>query len=121
VIVPTRYNPRVGGDKNTASQSAESYRSFGAFYPYYLSQHADRTCRRLHFLGTTLGLASIILALATLNFWWLAAGIVAGYAAAWVGHFFYERNKPATFTYPLYSFFGDWVMWSDMLRGRIKF
>jgi hypothetical protein len=53
--------------------------------------------------------------------WWLAAGIVAGYAAAWVGHFFFEKNKPATFTYPFYSLVGDWMMWTDMLRGRIKF
>jgi hypothetical protein len=111
----------VGGDKNTASESAEAYRSFDAFYPFYLSQHADRTCRRLHFLGTTLGLAGVIAAVATLNFRWLAAGIVAGYAAAWVGHFFFEKNKPATFTYPVYSFVGDWVMWRDMLTGRIRF
>ena len=107
--------------KNTASGSAEPYRSFGAFYPFYLSQHADRSCRRLHFLGTTLGLATIIAALATMNLWWLAAGFVTGYAAAWVGHFFFEKNKPATFTYPVYSFLGDWAMWRDMLTGRIKF
>jgi len=93
--------------KNTASGSTEPYRSFGAFYPFYLSQHADRSCRRLHFLGTTLGLATIIAALATM--------------AAWVGHFFFEKNKPATFTYPVYSFLGDWAMWRDMLTGRIKF
>ena len=111
----------VGRDENTASASAEAYRSFGAFYPFYLSQHADRSCRRLHFLGTTLGLAGVIAAVATLNFWWLLAGVVAGYAAAWVGHFFFEKNKPATFTYPVYSFLGDWVMWGEMLRGRIKF
>jgi hypothetical protein len=109
------------GEKNTASGSAEPYRSFGDFYPFYLSQHVDRTCRRLHFLGTTLGLAGLITAFATVNFWWLAAGIVAGYTAAWVGHFFFEKNRPATFTYPIYSFVGDWVMWRDMLTGRIKF
>ena len=90
--------------KNTASGSAEPYRSFGAFYPFYLSQHADRSCRRLHFLGTT-----------------LAAGVVAGDTAAWGGHFFFEKNKPATFTYPVYSVLGDGVMCRDMLRGRIKF
>lgn len=111
----------MGGDKKTASESAGPYRSFGAFYPFYLSQHADRTCRRLHFLGTTLGLGAIIAAVATLNLGWLAAGIAAGYAAAWVGHFFFEKNRPATFTYPVYSFLGDWVMWAEMLRGRIKF
>jgi len=57
----------------------------------------------------------------TLNFWWLAGGIVAGYALAWVGHFFFERNRPATFTHPVHSFMGDWVMWKDMLTGKIPF
>jgi hypothetical protein len=60
-------------------------------------------------------------AFSTLNFWWLLAGLAAGYASAWVGHFFFENNRPATFTHPLYSFFGDWVMWKDMLSGRIRF
>src|SRR5919108_5158308 len=84
----------VGGDKNTASESAESYRSFGAFYPFYLSQHADRTCRRLHFLGTTFGLAGVIAAVATMNLWWLAAGLVAGHALARGGGFFFQKKKP---------------------------
>ena len=60
-------------------------------------------------------------AFSTLNFWWLLAGLAAGYAFAWVGHFFFEKNRPATFTHPLYSFMGDWVMWKDMLTGRIRF
>ena len=60
-------------------------------------------------------------AFSTLNFWWLLAGLAAGYAFAWVGHFFFEKNRPATFTHPLYSFIGDWVMWKDMLTGRIRF
>lgn len=75
----------------------------------------------MHFLGTTLGLAAALYAVATLNFWWLASGLVAGYAAAWAGHFLYEKNRPATFRHPVYSFIGDWVMWRDMLVGRIKF
>jgi hypothetical protein len=105
------------------SETAEgvAYRSFGDFYPFYLSQHADRTCRRLHFVGTTLGLAAALYALATLNFGWLAAGVAAGYLFAWIGHFFFEKNRPATFTYPVYSFRGDWVMWKDILTGRIRF
>jgi hypothetical protein len=107
----------VGGK----SRNAAPYRSFGAFYPFYLSQHADRTCRRLHFFGTTLGLAAAIAAFVTLDFWWIAAGLAAGYALAWAGHFFFEKNRPATFTHPLYSFCGDWVMWRDMLTGRIRF
>jgi hypothetical protein len=102
-------------------QSARAFGSFSEFYPFYLSQHADRTCRRLHFVGTSLGLAALLHALATLNFWWLLAGVVAGYAFAWVGHFFFEKNRPATFTHPLYSFIGDWVMWRDILAGKIRF
>ena len=113
----------MGGNphEDAASGSAGPYRSFGAFYPFYLSQHGDRTCRRLHFLGTTLGLAGVITAVMTWNLWWLVAALVVGYGLAWVGHFFFEKNRPATFTYPLYSFIGDWVMWRDMLTGRIRF
>jgi len=97
------------------------FRRFADFYPFYLSEHSNRTNRRLHFLGTTLGVAAIAHSLSTLNFWWLPAGLVAGYGCAWIGHFFIERNRPATFTYPLYSFMGDWVMWKDMLTGKIRF
>jgi len=114
----------MGGNphEDAASGSATTpFRSFGAFYPSYLSQHGNRNCRRLHFVGTTLGLACAILAVITRNLWWIAAGLAAGYALAWVGHFFFEKNKPATFTYPLYSFMGDWAMWRDMLSGRIRF
>jgi len=98
-----------------------TYRSFGEFYPFYLSQHANSTCRRLHFVGTTVGLAAVLHAFSTLNLWWLPAGVAAGYLFAWIGHFFFEKNRPATFTHPVYSFMGDWVMWRDMLIGRIKF
>lgn len=98
-----------------------TYRSFAAFYPYYLSEHRDRTCRRLHFVGSTLVLATLATILAT-GLWSLAWLLpVLGYGFAWVGHFFFERNKPATFRYPLYSFIGDWVMYRDMLTGRIRF
>ena len=95
--------------------------SFRDFYPFYLSEHSNRTCRRLHFVGTTAGLACALQALASLNPWWLLAGLAAGYAFAWVGHFFYEKNRPATFAHPLYSFIGDWAMWKDMLTGKIPF
>jgi len=97
------------------------YSSFREFYPFYLSEHADRTCRRLHFAGTSLGLVFLAAALVTLDFRWLLAGLVCGYAFAWVGHFFFEHNRPATFSYPFYSFAGDWVMWSQILRGKIRF
>ena len=94
---------------------------FADFYPFYLSEHSSRSNRRLHFVGTTLGLAALFHSLSTLNFWWLLAGVAAGYAFAWFGHFFIEKNRPATFTHPLYSFMGDWMMWKDMLTGKLRF
>jgi hypothetical protein len=97
------------------------YSSFREFYPFYLGEHVNRTCRRLHFIGTSLGLMMLVAAALTRNPWWLPAALVSGYAFAWVGHFFFEKNRPATFRYPLFSLAGDWVMWKDMLTGRIRF
>lgn len=97
------------------------FTSFREFYPFYLSEHADRTCRRLHFVGTSLVVGIIVLAITSGNAWWLALAPVAGYGFAWVGHFVFEKNKPASFRQPLYSFIGDWVMYWDILRGRITF
>ena len=96
------------------------YKSMTEFYPFYLSQHSDKTCRRLHFVGTSLALAITIFALLTGRFWLIAVALVQGYAWAWIGHFFFEHNRPATFTHPFYSFLGDWRMWSDIIRGRLK-
>jgi hypothetical protein len=97
------------------------FASFADFYPFYLSEHSNRGNRRLHFIGTSLGVAAILHSLSTLNFWWLLGGLAAGYGCAWVGHFCIEKNRPATFTYPLYSFMGDWEMWKDILTGKIRF
>jgi hypothetical protein len=97
------------------------YQSFREFYPFYLSEHSNPACRRLHFAGTTLVIACLVAALVMRNAWWLAAALVAGYGFAWVGHYFFEHNRPATFTYPLYSFMGDWVMYKDLLTRRIRF
>ena len=97
------------------------FAAFAEFYPFYLAEHANRMCRRLHFVGTSLVLVSVIAALATGNAWWLAAAPVAGYGFAWIGHFAFEHNRPATFTYPFYSLMGDWVMYKDMLTGRVAF
>ncbi|WP_243041462.1 DUF962 domain-containing protein [Dyella sedimenti] len=97
-----------------------SFASFREFYPFYLGEHRDRTCRRMHFAGSSLVLAVIVVALATGNAWWLLLAPVAGYGFAWIGHFVFEKNRPATFTHPLYSLMGDWVMYWQILRGRIK-
>lgn len=97
------------------------FRSFAEFYPFYLSQHANVVCRRLHFAGSLLVLAVLGYAVVSGNWYWLAAVPLLGYGFAWVGHFFFEKNKPATFTYPLYSLRGDWVMFWQMLTGKLKF
>jgi hypothetical protein len=97
------------------------YETFREFYPFYLSEHSNPACRRLHFVGTTLVIACLVAALLTRNAWWLPAALIAGYGCAWVGHYFFEHNRPATFTYPLYSFLGDWVMYKDLLTGKIRF
>ena len=100
---------------------SQRYESFREFYPFYLSEHANPTCRRLHFVGTTLVIAFLATAFLTRNAWWLLGALVAGYGFAWIGHFFFEHNRPATFTYPVYSFIGDWVMFKDLLTGKIRF
>ena len=101
--------------------SATEYRSFTEFYPFYLSQHANTVCRRLHFVGSLLVIAILTFSVVTGNFLWLLALPVVGYGFAWLGHFGFEKNIPATFTYPLYSLRGDWVMFFQMLSGKIKF
>lgn len=98
-----------------------TFRSFAEFYPFYLGEHANRTCRRLHFVGSTLVIAALVLALATGQWRWLWLMPVAGYGFAWVGHYVFEKNRPATFKHPLYSLAGDWVMYAQMLRGKIRF
>ncbi|MDP5033224.1 MAG: DUF962 domain-containing protein [Paraglaciecola sp.] len=100
---------------------SQKYPSFAAFYPYYLSEHQNPTCRRLHFVGSSLIIMLCLAVLVTQNWLWLVALPFLGYGFAWIGHFFFEHNKPATFTYPFYSFLGDWVMFKDILIGRIRF
>ncbi len=101
--------------------TATTYSSFSEFYPFYLSEHSNPTCRRLHFVGTSLVIGIALLAILTGQWAWLWLMPVAGYGFAWIGHFFFEHNRPATFKYPRYSFLGDWVMYKDMLLGKIPF
>jgi hypothetical protein len=98
-----------------------SFDSLAAFYPYYLSEHQNRTCRRLHFVGSSLALGCVLALLLTGQWWWLIVALLSGYSFAWVGHFGFEKNRPATFKHPLYSFVSDWIMFKDMLTGKIPF
>lgn len=107
--------------KTNPSTIRESYNSIAEFYPFYLSQHSSRSNRRLHFIGTSIVIALLLVGLLSGNYLLFIAVPLAGYGFAWVGHFFIEKNKPATFKYPWYSLACDFVMFKDILIGRIKF
>lgn len=104
---------------STSKNELKTFTSFAEFYPYYLSEHSNKTCRRLHLVGSIIVLS--VLFTAVINQQWALLWLlpIIGYGFAWVGHFFFEKNKPATFKNPLYSFIGDWVMAKDLLIGRI--
>jgi hypothetical protein len=90
------------------------------FYPFYLGEHANQTCRRLHVLSTTgVVVISLYSAIFDLKSIWLAP--LVGYGGAWIGHFFFEKNKPATFKYPLYSLISDFQLWYEVVTGLRAF
>lgn len=99
----------------------QTFRNFADFYPYYLEEHSDVNCRRLHFVGSLLVILVTLYAIVTAKFLYLLLLPVIGYGFAWVGHYGFEKHRPATFKHPLYSLMGDWVMFRDMLVGRIRF
>lgn len=98
----------------------KKYQTFKDFYPFYLNEHSNKTCRGLHVVGTTIVLIVLFLALYNQQYKWLFSLPFIGYGFAWVGHYFFEKNIPATFTYPLYSFMGDWVMWWQAITLQPK-
>lgn len=98
----------------------QDYKSFREFYPAYLAEHSQPMTRRLHFVGLVLAMAVIVGVVVTRRAWWLLAAPVVGYGLSWIGHFFFEKNRPATFKHPLYSLMGDLVMFKDMLTGRLR-
>lgn len=97
------------------------FRRFQDFYPYYLAEHRNTVCRVLHFVGSSLVLCVLAAAIISGNAWYLLLMPIIGYGFAWVGHFIFEKNRPATFRYPLYSLAGDWVMFWDLLMARRGF
>ena len=100
---------------------AARFSTFREFYPFYLSEHRNATCRKLHFAGTTLVVLLVGAAVVAGDAWILLLVPIAGYGFAWVGHFVFERNRPATFKHPGYSLMGDWVMYWQLLTGKIRF
>lgn len=97
----------------------QPFQSFSQFYPYYLTQHRNRHCRRLHVLGTLSALLLLVAAIVTPLGWLALLAPLVGYGASWTGHFLFERNQPAAFHHPWYSLLGDFAMLRDVLRGRL--
>jgi hypothetical protein len=99
--------------------SETKFTSFSAFYPFYLLEHQHPLCRLLHYIGSSLVLILGAFIIATQHWSWLWLLLVVGYGFAWIGHFFIEHNRPATFKYPFYSLLADWVMFKDFLTGQL--
>lgn len=98
----------------------KKFDSFKEFYPFYLAEHSHPICRALHFIGSCCIILLLLIALLTMHWQYLVAIPIVGYGFAWVGHFGFEKNQPATFKYPFYSLMGDWVMFKDILFGKVK-
>lgn len=95
------------------------FASFRAFWFFYLGEHAHPTNRALHFIGSSLALLAIGAAIALRAPWFILAALLCGYGFAWIGHFFVEKNRPASFSYFFRSFACDWVMYFYILTGQI--
>jgi len=93
--------------------------NFAEFWPYYVSEHSRRGTRLLHLAGTITGIACLLLVILMWHWWLFPLALIPGYAGAWIGHFFVEHNRPATFKYPLWSFFGDYKMVTLMILGKM--
>jgi hypothetical protein len=104
-----------------ADPKITGFRSFAEFYPFYLSEHRHPVSRVLHYIGTWCAVSCLVLASITGEPWWLAGVALSGYSFAWLGHFRFERNKPATFRYPFYSLMADFRMWWELNLGKLKF
>ncbi len=97
----------------------KQYTTFDQFWPYYVLEHSQRGTRLLHFAGTSLLFLLLIHAILTQSLWSMLAGVICGYAFAWIGHFCFEKNRPATFQYPFFSLIGDFKMYGLMWTGKM--
>jgi hypothetical protein len=100
--------------------TSHQFKSFADFWPYYLGEHSKPATRVLHCVGSFAAIAFVVWLIAIGKWWLFPLGLVPGYAFAWAAHFFIEKNRPATFIHPLWSFMGDWKMLGLMLTGRLR-
>jgi hypothetical protein len=98
----------------------KKYENLKEFYPFYLTEHQNITSRMLHFTGTSLFLLIVIYAIVTAKYKLLWFAPIAGYGFAWIGHYFFEKNKPATFTYPAMSLASDFIMFWHIITGQLE-
>ena len=98
---------------------SDKIKEYSEFWPYYLRQHSTANGRRLHYLGSTLALVSLIMSIILQMPALLLVALVSGYGPAWIAHFFIEKNRPATFTYPFWSLFSDFRMYAIWISGRM--
>ncbi len=94
--------------------------TFAEFWPYYVREHRQARTRIWHFVGTTLAIVAVAAAAVLQSGWWLLAAPFCGYAFAWLSHLWVEKNRPATFKYPLWSLLADFKMWALILTGRMR-
>jgi hypothetical protein len=121
-MAKAKLSPRLHGEQRRAhhrpmAETADRYRTFREFYPFYLTEHVSRVSRRLHVIGTSLALLCLLAGL-FVNWRLLLLVPVIGYGFAWVGHVFFEKNRPATFKYPLFSLMGDLRLFGETVTGR---
>ena len=97
----------------------KKYKSLKDFYPYYLTEHRNDTSRYLHFIGTCFAVLLLLYGLFSGRFWFCLGAVFCGYFFAWIGHFFFEKNRPATFVYPGLSLASDFIMAWDIITGQL--
>ena len=100
--------------------AGKRYQTFNEFYPFYLSEHSKSITKILHVIGSLSGLSLLLFFILFSNFQYIPLAFIPGYGFAWIGHYIFEKNQPATFKYPIYSFIGDWIMLKDIFTGKIK-